>query len=98
MEVLDIHQLIGGVTKYDKKVALEVKKPKSWCKSVSTFANGIGGRLIWVLLMIKLSVGLDDVKDDAEKISEAIKSHIDPIPDSTSRSQRLKTRSSLYSQ
>lgn len=36
-----------------------------------------------VLLMIKLSVGLDDVKDDAEKISEAIKSHIDPIPDST---------------
>lgn len=27
-----------------------------------------------VLLMIKLSVGLDDVKDDAEKISEAIKS------------------------
>ena len=37
-----------------------------------------------VLLMIKLSVGLDDVKDDAEKISEAIKSHIDPIPDSTS--------------
>ena len=98
MEVLDIHQLIGGVTKYDKKVALEVKKPKSWCKSVSTFANGIGGRLIVVLLMIKLSVGLDDVKDDAEKISEAIKSHIDPIPDSTSRSQRLKTRSSLYSQ
>ena len=47
MEVLDIHQLIGGVTKYDKKGALEVKKPKSWCKSVSTFANGIGGRLIW---------------------------------------------------
>ena len=36
MEVLDIHQLIGGVTKYDKKGALEVKKPKSWCKSVST--------------------------------------------------------------
>ena len=98
MEVLDIHQLIGGVAKYDKKVALEVKKPKSWCKSVSTFANGIGGRLIGVLLMIKLSVCLDDVKDDAEKISEAIKSHIDPIPDSTSRSQRLKTRSSLYSQ
>lgn len=32
MEVLDIHQLIGGVTKYDKKGALEVKKPKSWCQ------------------------------------------------------------------
>ena len=45
-----------------------------------------------VLLMIKLSVGLDDVKDDAEKISKAIKSHIDPIPDSTSRSQRQGVR------
>ncbi len=47
MEVLDIRQLIGEATEYDKKVALEVKKPKSWCKSVSAFANGMGGRLIW---------------------------------------------------
>ena len=44
MEVLDIRQLIGEATEYDKKVALEVKKPKSWCKSVSAFANGMGGR------------------------------------------------------
>ena len=47
MEVLDIRQLIGEATEYDKKVALEVKKPKSWCKSVSAFANCMGGRLIW---------------------------------------------------
>lgn len=42
MEQLDIHQLISETTEYDKKQALEAKKPKSWCKSVSVFANGIG--------------------------------------------------------
>ena len=26
---------------------LEVKKPKSWCKSVSAFANGLGGVLVF---------------------------------------------------
>ena len=29
MEILDISQLIGEATEYDKKEALEVKKPKS---------------------------------------------------------------------
>ena len=81
MEVLDIRQLIGEATEYDKKVALEVKKPKSWCKSVSAFANGIGGRLIWGIADDDTLVGLADAKGDAEKISEAIKAHIDPIPD-----------------
>ena len=47
MKQLDIRQLIGETTEYDKKQALEVKKPKSWCKSVSAFANGIGGKLVW---------------------------------------------------
>ena len=47
MEQLDIRQLVGETTEYDKKQALEVKKPKSWCKSVSAFANGIGGKLVW---------------------------------------------------
>ena len=45
MEQLNIRLLIGEVTEYDKKQALEVKKPKSWCKSVSAFANSIGGKL-----------------------------------------------------
>ena len=81
MEVLDIRQLIGEATEYDKKVALEVKKPKSWCKSVSAFANGMGGRLIWGIADDDTLVGLADAKGDAEKISEAIKVHIDPIPE-----------------
>ena len=44
---IDILRLIGEATEYDKKQALEVKKPKSWCKSVSAFANGMGGKLVW---------------------------------------------------
>ncbi|MEG2231188.1 MAG: putative DNA binding domain-containing protein, partial [Lachnospiraceae bacterium] len=42
-----ISNLIGEATEYDKKQMLEEKKPKSWCKSVSAFANGIGGILIF---------------------------------------------------
>lgn len=81
MEELDIRQLIGEATEYDKKQALEVKKPKSWCKSVSAFANGIGGKLVWGIADDNTLVGLTDATGDSEKISEAIKSHIDPIPD-----------------
>ena len=77
----DIRQLIGEATEYDKKQALEVKKPRSWCKSVSAFANGIGGKLVWGIADDGALVGLADAKGDAEKISEAIKMHIDPIPD-----------------
>ncbi len=81
MNIDDIRQLIGEATEYDKKQALEVKKPKSWCKSVSAFANGIGGKLVWGIADDDTLVGLADAKGDSEKISEAIKSHIDPIPD-----------------
>ena len=31
---MNIKDLIGEATEYDKKLALEEKKPKSWCKSV----------------------------------------------------------------
>ena len=37
-----IDRLIAEATECDFKVALETKKPKSWLKSVSAFANGIG--------------------------------------------------------
>ena len=44
-----IDRWIAEATECDFKVALEVKKPKSWLKSVSAFANGIGGTLFfWI--------------------------------------------------
>ena len=39
---VDIKNFIGEATEYDKKVALEEKKPRIWLKSVSAFANGLG--------------------------------------------------------
>lgn len=42
-----IKSLIGEATAYDKKQMLEVKRPKSWLKSVSAFANGESGALIF---------------------------------------------------
>lgn len=43
----NIYVLIGEATAYDKKQMLEIKRPKSWLKSVSAFANGEGGTLIF---------------------------------------------------
>ena len=43
-----IEQLIAEATECDFKVALEIKKPKSWLKSVSAFSNGIGLSLIHI--------------------------------------------------
>ena len=44
---MKLEQLLGEATEYDKKAMLEIKKPKSWLKSVSAFANGVGGVLIF---------------------------------------------------
>ena len=80
-EVLNIKSLIGETTAYEKKLALEAKRPRSWCKTVSAFANGNGGKLIFGVADDDSLVGLDDAKGDAEKISEAIRTHIDPMPE-----------------
>lgn len=76
----NIHTLIGEATTYDKKKMLEVWHPKSWLKSVSAFANSEGGTLIFGVSDDDQIVGLADAKGDSEKISEEIKSKLDPIP------------------
>ena len=55
-----IDRWIAEATECDFKVALEVKKPKSWLKSVSAFANGIGGTLFF---------GIDDDRN-ADRLSQ----------------------------
>ena len=47
MATTTVSKLIGETTDYDKKQELEIRKPKSWCKSISAFANGRGGSLIF---------------------------------------------------
>ena len=31
---MNIKDLVGEATEYDKKLEVEIKKPKSWCKNV----------------------------------------------------------------
>lgn len=75
-----IDRWIAEATECDFKVALEVKKPKSWLKSVSAFANGIGGTLFFGIDDDRNVVGLSDAQTDAETISRLIKERITPIP------------------
>lgn len=49
---LDIKSFIGEATSYDKKQMLEIKRPKSWLRSVSAFVNGEGGTLIFGTVMM----------------------------------------------
>ena len=67
-----IDRWIAEATECDFKVALEVKKPKSWLKSVSAFANGIGGTLFFGIDDDRNVIGLSDAQTDAETISRLI--------------------------
>ena len=55
-----LERYIAESTECDFKVALEVARPKSWLKSVSAFANGIGGTLFFGVADDHTVVGLLD--------------------------------------
>lgn len=88
----DIHSLIGEATAYDKKQQIEAKRPKSWLKSVSAFANGEGGTLVFGITDDDQVVGLENAEQDAELISEAIKTKLDPIPPSIWNFKKLRVK------
>lgn len=75
-----IDRLIAEATECDFKVALETKKPKSWLKSVSAFANGVGGTLLFGIDNDRNIIGLIDAQASAETISRLIKERITPFP------------------
>ena len=75
-----IDRWIAEATECDFKVALGVKKPKSWLKSVSAFANGIDGTLFFGIDNDRNVIGLADAQTDAETISRLIKERITPCP------------------
>ena len=78
---MKIKQLYGEDSACDFKESVEHKQPKSWLKSISAFANGMGGTLVFGVNDNGDIVGLDDVKSDTEFISDRIKALIDPIPE-----------------
>lgn len=71
-----LERLIAEATVCDFKEVLEVKKPKSWLKSVSAFANTSGGTLFFGIDNDHNIVGLADPQKDAEDISRLIKKNI----------------------
>ena len=78
---MELKTLIAECTAYDFKVMLEEKKPKSWLKSVSAFANGLGGSLFLGIDNDGVVKGLNDVQHICETISSRIRDYMDPLPE-----------------
>ena len=78
---MELENLIAECTAYDFKLMLEEKKPKSWLKSVSAFANGLGGSLFFGVDDNGILKGLDNVQYVCETISSKIRDYMDPLPD-----------------
>jgi ATP-dependent DNA helicase RecG len=78
---MELNALIAECTAYDFKVMLEEKKPKSWLKSVSAFANGLGGSLFFGIDNDGIVKGVDDVQHVCETISSRIRDYMDPLPE-----------------
>lgn len=86
---MKFEDLLSECTAYDFKVALEEKKPKSWLKSVSAFANGLGGSLFFGVDNDRTIKGLNDVQSVCETISCKIRDYMDPLPEVEMIPQRI---------
>ena len=78
---MELNSLISECTAYDFKLMLEENKPKSWLKSVSAYANGLGGSLFFGIDNDGIVRGLDDVQHVCETISSKIRDYMDPLPE-----------------
>ena len=70
--------LIAEATEYEFKSAIEMNKPRSWLKTISAFANGVGGSIYFGVSDDGEAVGLENPRQTAEKVSELIKARIEP--------------------
>ena len=86
---MKFEDLLSECTAYDFKVALEEKKPKSWLKSVSAFANGLGGSLFFGVDNDRTIKGLNDLQSVCETISSKIRDYMDPLPEVEMIPQRI---------
>ena len=77
---MTLEEILAGES---KNLEFKVRRPKEsmkYMKSVVAFANGEGGTLVFGVSDDDQVVGLVDAESDAERISEAIKTKLDPIP------------------
>ena len=78
---MTIEELIAECTAYDYKAMVEENRPKSWLKSVSAFANTLGGSLFFGIDNGGVVKGLEDIQHVTETISLKIRDYMDPLPD-----------------
>ena len=75
-----VNELIAECTDYNVKISLETKKPKSWLKTVSAFANGIGGKIFFGVDEDKRIHNITNPQEVIEKITDFIDKNITPAP------------------
>lgn len=79
MKISDYEKAETSNIEYKEK--LEERKPKSWLKSVSAFANSKGGIILFgVEDKTHKLTGVDDIEYLSDKITELINSKITPLP------------------
>lgn len=71
-------RFIAEATEYEFKSAVEVKKAKSWLKTVSAFSNGLGGSIYFGVNKDGTFQGVENLQELSEKISELILAKIEP--------------------
>ena len=82
--------LIAEATEYEFKSTIETAKPKSWLKTVSAFANGLGGSFFIGVDDDGVAVGLTDVKTTTEQISKLVQARISPLPEFSLKPHRVE--------
>ena len=94
---MELKALIAESTAYDFKVLLEEKKPKSWLKSVSAFANGLGGSLFYASTDTP-NVGDHDGDVSETKLTERQQKILNLIKDSPTITGKQMSETLLVSQ
>jgi ATP-dependent DNA helicase RecG len=90
-----LDRLIAESTEYEFKREVGKEKPKNWLKTVSAFANGIGGTLFFGIDDDKNVLGIADIKADSAIISKRIKDRIAPVPHFVLTPHKIKEKDVL---
>ena len=93
---MEFGEYLGETTEYEKKQAVEKKKVKNWLKSISAFANTAGGVLVFGVSNDDNLIGIDNIKEESEFVSQKIKERIFPFPNVVMRIFEIMNKVLLY--
>jgi len=66
------HFLLAEATEYEFKSSVEVTKPRSWLKTVSAFANDVGGSIYFGVSDEDIAVGLANAQKTVDQASHTV--------------------------